>query len=311
MTGTGCLVLGGGGLIGSYLVPKLVQSGRRVTVLGRSATPRHLLPKGVTYISGDFGDHDLINPLLDTHNEIIHLAYASVPNISFDDPLADLLQNLLPAVQLFIEVAARGGKLVLVSSGGTVYGEAVSLPISENHPTHPISPYGVTKLTLEKYAHLYSVTHGLDVITVRPANAYGEGQRPFLGQGFIATAMAFAMQGEPVKIFNKQGAVRDYVYVGDIAEGILAAVDRGRSGETYNIGSGVGRSNRNVLDDMATMMQEIGCAIRIEYAPERVFDVNANVLDSSKLQHHTGWAPQMSFDEGLLQMREWLRSSHV
>jgi UDP-glucose 4-epimerase len=164
---------------------------------------------------------------------------------------------------------------------------------------------------LEKYARLYSVNHGLQVIIVRPANAYGEGQQPFMGQGFIATAMAFAMQGEPVKIFNKQGAVRDYVYVGDIAEGILAAVDRGRSGETYNIGSGVGRSNQNMLDEMATLMREIGCAIRIEYVPERVFDVKANVLDSSKLQQHTGWAPQMSFDEGLLQMREWLRSSHV
>jgi UDP-glucose 4-epimerase len=76
------------------------------------------LPKGVTYISGDFGDHDLINPLLDTHNEIIHLAYASLPSISFDDPLADLVQNLLPAVQLFIEVAAGGGKVGVGFLGG-------------------------------------------------------------------------------------------------------------------------------------------------------------------------------------------------
>ena len=118
MMGTGCLVIGGGGLIGAHLVPKLMQSGRRVTVLGRGAIPAHLLPKGVTYISGDFGDHDLINPLLDTHNEIFHLAYASLPSISFDDPLADLVQNLLPAVQLFIEVAAGGGKVGVGFLGG-------------------------------------------------------------------------------------------------------------------------------------------------------------------------------------------------
>jgi len=309
MMGTGCLVIGGGGLIGAHLVPKLMQSGRRITVLGRGAIPAHLLPKGVTYISGDFGNHNLIKQLLDDHNEIIHLAYATVPNSSFDNPLADLLQNLPPTVQLFSEVAARGGRLVLVSSGGTVYGEAVSLPISENHPTQPISPYGVTKLTLEKYASLYSVTHGLQVITVRPANAYGEGQRPFLGQGFIATAMASAMQGKSVKIFGEQGTVRDYAYVSDLAEGILAVLDRGRAGETYNIGSGVGRSNRDVLDEIATLMKEIGCAIRIEYEPERVFDVKTNVLDSSKLQQHTGWAQQISFDEGLLHTREWLRGS--
>ena len=117
MMRTGCLVIGGGGLIGAHLVPKLMQSGRRVTVLGRGAIPAHLLPKGVTYISGDFGNHNLIKPLLDAHNEIIHLAYATVPNTSFDNPLEDLLQNLPPTVQLFSEVAARGGRLVLVSSG--------------------------------------------------------------------------------------------------------------------------------------------------------------------------------------------------
>lgn len=301
------MVVGGGGLVGSHLVPKLVKSGRKVTVVGRSAAPFHPLPEAVTYVSGDFGDHGFIQPLLDSHNEIIQLAYATVPNTSFDNPLADLLENLPPTVQLFSEVAARGGRLVLVSSGGTVYGEAVSLPILESHPTQPISPYGVTKLTLEKYARLYSVTHGLKVITLRPANAYGEGQRPFVGQGFISTAMASAMQGKPVKIFGEQGAVRDYLYAGDLAGGIMAALDRGQDGETYNLGSGVGRSNREVLDEMATLMQEIGGDIRIDYAPERVFDVKANVLDSSKLRQHTGWVPEIGFDEGLLRTREWLR----
>lgn len=306
MTGTGCLVIGGGGLIGAHLVPKLVQSGRRVTVLGRGATPVHLLPKGVSYISGDFGNHVLIKSLLDVHNEVIHLAYATVPNTSFDNPLADLLQNLPPTVQLFSEVAARGGRLVLVSSGGTVYGEALSLPISENHPTRPISPYGVTKLTLEKYARLYSVTHGLQVVCVRPANAFGEGQRPFVGQGFIATAMASAMQGKPITIFGRQGVVRDYLYVGDIAAGVCSMLERGTPGEIYNVGSGVGRSNLEVVEAMAPMMREMGYAIRIDYAPERVFDVQANVLDSSKLRQHTGWELQLGFEEGLLRTRDWL-----
>jgi len=306
MTGTGCLVIGGGGLIGAHLVPKLVQSGRRVTVLGRGAIPAHLLPKGVTYISGDFGNHDLIKPLLDAHNEIIHLAYATVPNTSFDNPLADLLQNLPPTVQLFSEVAARGGRLVLVSSGGTVYGEATSLPISENHPTRPISPYGVTKLTLEKYARLYSVTHGLQVVCVRPANAFGEGQRPFVGQGFIATAMASAMQGKPITIFGRQGVLRDYLYVSDVAAGVCSALGRGTPGEIYNVGSGVGRSNSEVVEAMTPLVRDMGYAIRIEYAPERVFDVQANVLDSSKLRQHTGWEPQLGFEEGLLRTRDWL-----
>ncbi len=306
MSKGGCLVIGGGGLIGAHLVPKLLATGRRVTVVGRGAAPLHDLPKEAAYISGDFGNLGLIQALLDRHEEVIHLAYATVPNTSFDNPLADLLQNLPPTVQLFSEVATRSGKLVLVSSGGTVYGEAISLPIAENHPTQPISPYGVTKLTLEKYAHLYAVTHGLQVVCVRPANAYGEGQRPFAGQGFIATAMASVMQGKPITLFGRQGVVRDYIFVSDLAEGILKALEQGMPREIYNVGSGVGRSSREVIEAMTPVMQEIGCAIRIDYAPERVFDVQANVVDSSKFRQHTGWVPQVSFEEGLLRTRDWL-----
>ena len=135
---TKTLVIGGGGYVGMHLIASLLSSGRRVTVLGRSKVPNNSLPIDVNYCIGDFGEIGLIGKLLDEHQEVVHLAYATVPNTSFDNPLADLLQNLPPTVQLFSEVAQRGGRLVLVSSGGTVYGEADRLPITENHPTNPI-----------------------------------------------------------------------------------------------------------------------------------------------------------------------------
>lgn len=279
--------------------------------MGRSAVPGHGLSAGATYVSGNFGNIDLIRSLLENHDEVIHLAYATVPNTSFDNPLGDLLENLPSTVQLFAEVAAKGRRLVLVSSGGTVYGEARSLPIREDHPTLPISPYGVTKLTLEKYAHLYSVTHGLNVVCVRPSNAFGEGQSPFSGQGFVATAMASAMRGQGVRIFGPQGSVRDYIHVADLAEGIVSALEHGTAGETYNLGTGVGRSNLDVLEAITPLMKEIGCAVHAIHEPARVFDVNANVLDCSWLRGHTGWTPNVSFEEGLLRMREWLRSCVV
>jgi UDP-glucose 4-epimerase len=311
MSKGGCLVIGGGGFVGAQLVTQLLATGRRVSVVGRRAAPLSALPQQARYFAGDFGDLELIRRLLETHEEVIHLAYATVPNTSFANPLADLLQNLPPTVQLFTEMAARGRKLLLVSSGGTVYGEAISLPITESHPTQPISPYGVTKLTLEKYAYLYSVTHGLHVVCVRPANAYGEGQRPFVGQGFIATAMAAAMQGKPITIFGRHGVVRDYIHVSDLAAGLVRALEKGTSGEIYNVGSGVGRSNLEVLEAMAPLLREQGHALQIEYAPERVFDVQANVLDSSKLRQQTSWQPQISFEEGLLRARDWLGESIV
>lgn len=301
------LIIGGGGYIGSHLIASLLATGRYVTVMGRSNVPRYPLPENVDYCIGDFAERDLIDSLVDDHQEIIHLAYATVPNTSFDNPLADLLQNLPPTVHLFSKVAQRGGKLILVSSGGTVYGKADSFPIPENHPSQPISPYGVTKLTLEKYAHLYAVTHGLQVICVRPGNAYGVGQRPYIGQGFISTAMASMMNDEPIKIFGERGTIRDYVYVTDLAAGIVSALVSGHLSETYNIGSGVGRSNMDVIEAISPLLSKTGSEMRTEYLPERVFDVHANILDSTKLNLHTGWTPKIEFQEGLLKTRDWLR----
>jgi UDP-glucose 4-epimerase len=302
------LVIGGAGYIGTHLVHQLVDHGRRVTVLGRRTIPANRMPQGVAYVSGDFGQLDLIRGLLDRHSEVILLAYATVPNTSFENPLADLLQNLPPTVQLFPEVAARGVKLLLVSSGGTVYGEAVRLPIDEHHPTKPISPYGVTKLTLENYAQLYAKTHGLQFVCLRPANAYGVGQRPFVGQGFISTAMASAMRGESIKVFGPVGTVRDYLHVSDLANGIVSALERGRPMETYNLGSGVAHSNADVIQAISSLMRTFGVEVRVEHLPERAFDVKANVLDSTKLLSDTGWKPEVEFDQGLHLTCEWLKS---
>ena len=302
------LVIGGSGYIGGHLVPQLIATGRNVTVLGRGKMPRYELPKNAIYISGDFAKVEFITRLLDTHQEVVHLAYATVPNTSFDNPLADLLQNLPGTVQLFSEAADRGVKLVLVSSGGTVYGEANELPILETHHTKPISPYGITKLTLENYAYLYAATHGLKFVCVRPANAYGVGQIPFIGQGFISTAMASVIKGLPIKIFGKNGTVRDYLYVSDLASGIVSAMEHGQLSETYNLGSGVGLSNLAVINKFSPLMHENGYVIVVENLPERAFDVKLNVLGSTKIHEHTGWLPQVDFDYGLRCTFKWLRT---
>lgn len=301
------LVIGGAGYIGSYLVHQLLATGRNVTVLGRSIAPRYVLPAEAVYVAGDFAQADLLTRLLKAHQEVIHLAYATVPNTSFENPLADLLQNLPPTIQLFAKAAKQGVKLILVSSGGTVYGEAVELPMREVHPTKPISPYGVTKLTLENYAYLYAATHGLKFVSVRPANAYGVGQRPFAGQGFIATAMASMLKELPIKIYGQYGTIRDYLYVSDLASGIVSALEQGHLTETYNLSSGIGLSNLDVVKECTSVLSNAVKAVMIENLPARAFDVKVNVLDSSKLRLHTGWRPQVSFDEGLRQTHDWLR----
>ena len=292
----------------SYIVPQLISSGRQVTVLGRSKISPYGLPIGTDYVSGDYAEQGLISDLLDKHQEVIHLAYASTANNVPANILVDLLQNLSPTVQLFYEAAIKNVKLVLVSSGSAVYGEANELPICEAHPTKPISAYGVTKLTIENYAHLYAATKGLKFVCVRPANIYGAGQLPFVGQGFIATAIASAMRSIPINIFGPFGTIRDYLYVSDLASGIVSALIHGQLFETYNLGSGIGLSNLDVIEVLKPLMVEYGCEVQLEYLPEQVSDVKANVLNPSKLKAHTGWERKIEFVDGMRRTCEWLKA---
>jgi UDP-glucose 4-epimerase len=114
-----------------------------------------------------------------------------------------------------------------------------------------------------------------------------------------------------VRIFGENGTVRDYLYVTDLAAGIVAALERGKQSETYNIGSGLGLSNRDVIDSFTPLFHEAGKTIQVETLPERLFDVKANVLDSNRLQRDTGWKPRVGFSEGLQMTFEWIKNSYA
>lgn len=300
-------VIGGAGFIGRAVVDELLRRGdREVVVVGREDEAPHL-PARVRYVQHppDTSD-ELFAHTLSTVNEVIDLAYATVPGTSFQNPVKDILVNVPEAVRLF-EQAARQPlrKFVWVSSGGTVYGPTSAAPIAETHPTNPISPYGITKLAIEKYARMYYHMSQLPIVCVRPANAFGEGQRVYAGQGFIGTAIASLLDGQPLSLFGHQGTVRDYLHVRDMARGIVAALYDGQPGEVYNLGSGQGYSNRQVLDLLEELATTEGISLKLQVLPERPFDVKYNVLDSSKLTAHTGWQPSDSFEQSLKQTWNW------
>jgi UDP-glucose 4-epimerase len=231
-------LIGGGGFIGRHVAQVLAAANQPVVVLGRRPTAPEGLPASVEYKSFDYGDRAALAALLPQCQAVIDLAYATTPQTSFADPVADLVGNVLPGVGLLEAVRESGwqGRLVLVSSGGAVYGVAPPLPLREDSPTAPVSPYGITKLALERYADMYHRLHDLNTVVVRPANAYGLSQRAFTGQGFIATAMGCIAERRAVTVFGKNGMLRDYVHVHDVATGIVAALMRGNAGEIYNIG---------------------------------------------------------------------------
>ena len=304
-----CCVIGGGGFIGGHVVEKLILRQRRVTIIDTNPTPSRPVPDGVNYVIGDYGEKSFLKRTLHDVDEIIHLAYSTVPKTSFEDPLGDISENL-PATVTLLEAASSIGveKFILMSSGGTVYGKVDKVPISEDHPTNPISPYGITKLATEKYAIMFSELKGLAVICVRPGNAYGEGQKPFVGQGFVSTAIASILKAREVTIFGEAGTVRDYIHVSDIADGIIAVLEHGKVNSCYNIGTGVGRSNKDILAAIAPFAEAAGLKLRVKTLPARPFDVPANVLDSRKLTTETGWKPTVSFEEGIKRTWNWFCS---
>lgn len=299
-------VIGGTGFIGSRVVKGLLASGRQVSVIGRSPLPSRPLPARVDYRSGDLGNRDFLAEALRGVDEVIDLAYTTVPKTSFDHPVDDILGNL-PAAVTLLQVAGELAlkRVIVVSSGGVVYGNAVHLPITEDHPTNPISPYGITKLAVEKYALMYWNASALPVVCVRPGNAYGEGQRPFIGQGFVATAIASILKGGEVSIYGENGTIRDYIHVDDVASGIIAALKHGVPGSCYNVGTGVGRSNRDVLDVLFSLARARGLNPHLRILPPRQFDVAANVLSSVKLLADAGWQAGIGFEEGIERTWDW------
>jgi UDP-glucose 4-epimerase len=281
------------------LVAELLSTCRDVVIFDRAIPGKTI--SGVQYVAGDCGNIDHLAKAIEGCQEIVYLVYATQPKTSFEDPLLDLQANVPVAVDLLQHLVGSSSlqRFVFVSSGGTVYGPVEHCPISENAENHPISPYGITKLTIEKYAMMYWRVHGVPVQIVRPGNPYGPGQRPFSGQGFIATAIGSVLQGRQVPIFGGGKTVRDYLYIDDLAKGIVSVMDKGRVGEIYNIGSGVGLSNMQVLECLRRVAERRGYAFALENFPARGFDVPENVLDIKKLSSQTGWLPAITFTDGL------------
>ncbi len=297
------LIVGGAGFIGSRVSNLLAEAGREVVALGRRPEALYRLSDKVKYIAGDYKDRALLRELLAGAEELIDLAYATVPKTSYDDPVYDIRFNLPPGVGLIQEaLTAKLKRIVFVSSGGTVYGVAQSLPIREDHPTNPISPYGITKLTLEKYLLMFVALTGLPAVVVRPGNAYGEHQPAFRGQGFVATAMKSILSKRTVEVFGAKGTIRDYIHVEDVARGVIAALDFGRPGDIFNIGSGIGLNNMDVLQVIRPLAESQGYSVQVSIKPERKFDVPANVLDSTKLMEISSWRPGIDFDRGIRRM---------
>jgi UDP-glucose 4-epimerase len=302
--------MGGLGFIGSHLSRLLLRSGHNVRIFDRLHGSRNLIADIETEVDVQEGDAEKPGDVLRSMKDIdvaVDLIHTTVPGASMDNSSYDISSNVVAHAKWLSRIGETELKrIIYVSSGGTVYGIPRTNPISEDHPTDPVSSYGITKLCIEKYVSMYSVMNNVEYRICRPANVYGEWQHLNLGQGAVGVFLKQCIECQPIEIWGDGTIQRDYVYVADLARAISSLIDhRGRS-KIFNISSGIGLS----LNEMIEIIRDkMGMPANVNYLPGRVFDVPVNVLDSSRLTNETGWVPQVDIVEGMQRVYTQLKST--
>jgi UDP-glucose 4-epimerase len=299
-----CLILGGAGFLGQNIALSLANNGCFVKIFDRDcailAAQNH--PRIACY-NGLFEDIEQSTRIFDDVDIIWHLISTTVPGVADKDPIYDVATNVLPTLKLLqLAVKNRIKKVMFFSSGGTVYGIPNHVPISESHCTDPVSAYGIHKLTIEKYLHLFHQGYGLDYNIFRVSNPYGRGSRNRLGQGVIPAFYRKIIDNEPVEIWGDGKTVRDYIYIDDLVSAVLLAMNYSGEHKIFNIGSGIGHNLFEVLDYISSAVNK---DYRVNFTPNRGCDVPVNVLDISRIREATGWQPCTSLQEGI---KQWVSS---
>jgi len=292
--------LGGKGFIGSHLIDALLREGLAVKAFDRANIPPlndAATAARVQWIDGDFTSDANVGAALVDSDVVYHLVSTTLPQSSNADPVFDVETNVAGTIRMLNHAVRHGvKKVVFISSGGTVYGIPRHVPIGEDHPTNPISSYGITKLAIEKYLHLYRTLHGLDYTVLRLSNPFGERQRIQASQGAVAVFMGKVLRGETIEIWGDGSVVRDYIYIGDVAKAMVAAGTYGGDEHTFNIGSGAGQSLNDILDGIE---QVTGRKANRRYTAARAFDVPVSVLAIDRAKAALNWSPATPFLEGL------------
>jgi UDP-glucose 4-epimerase len=308
-----CVVLGGLGFIGWHLIDALLAAGYAVRCFDRPnvvpvAEQRRPSPQ-FELLEGDMLSEADIKLALAGCDVCFHLISTTLPSSSNADPVFDVESNLVGTLRM-LEHAVRAGikKVIYVSSGGTVYGVPVKIPLSETHPADPICSYGIAKLAIEKYLALFQRLHGLEYVVLRISNPFGEYQRVEASQGAVAVFLYKALINETIEIWGDGSVVRDFIYISDVTRALLKAMDYDGEQRLFNIGSGEGRSLNDVLSAIEILINR---SVPRMYKPARGFDVPANVLDINRAKQFLSWTPQISLEQGLSAFYKRISETHT
>lgn len=297
------LVIGGGGFIGRHLCLGLCKSGWDVYVADIASLQRDFLGsdnavKGTFCL--DLTQVEDFAPYLEGIDVVFYLASTTLPQTSNEEPVFDVVSNLVPVIR-FLESARnfRSLRVIYASSGGTIYGPTSDCPISEEHPNRPVCSYGIVKLAVEKYFHLYRQLHGVDSYVLRLANPYGVGQNGNRPQGAIGVFLSRILSGQPISLWGDGSVVRDYIHIRDVVSAFLSTAEYRGQEWLFNIGSGGGTSLNELLDIILTVS---GRDVDITRHPSRHFDVPVNVLNIGRAKSQLGWRPCIQLNDGIRQV---------
>jgi UDP-glucose 4-epimerase len=289
------VVTGGAGFIGSNLVDTLLARGDEVTVIDNFASgKRETLNRDATLM-----EHDIREPFSVDADVVFHLAAQADVQTSMKRPEYDAAVNVVGTVNVL--QAAGAAQVVFASSGGAGYGECPE-PATEDSPFLPLSAYGIAKKCGEEYLEGWNRIHGTTHVSLRFANVYGERQDSGLEGGVVAIFLERMSRAEKTVVFGDGEQSRDFVYVGDIVDAMLATV--GRSGGPYNIGSGIATS---VNELHAACRRVAGVDDLPEHREARLGDVIRSVLDPSRAERELGWRARVSLDDGLARTWAWTK----
>ncbi|MDH4258202.1 MAG: NAD-dependent epimerase/dehydratase family protein [Candidatus Aminicenantes bacterium] len=308
-----CLVTGAAGFIASHLCRKLLIKGHKVLGIDSFTDyyPRWIKEKNLDTLTGsenfefiekDLTEMDLKSALRDADYVFHHAAQAGV-RASWGDHFSVYSKNNIEATQKLLE-ASKDTRLTrfIFASSSSVYGSCPELPMSETSPLHPFSPYGVTKLAAEHLCLLYHKNYGVPCVCLRFFTVYGPGQRPDMAFHKFFKAI---VEDKEIPVYGEGGQTRDFTYIDDVIEANLASLEKGKTGEVYNIGGG----NRKKLKDLFPVFEEI-CQkkIKVKKHEKQPGDVPHTFARIEKARKDLGFSPQTQLQEGLKEEWRWVQS---
>jgi UDP-glucose 4-epimerase len=301
------LVTGGAGFIGSQIADYFIADGHDVCIIDNLSTgnEKNINPKARFY-KKSINDADVINLFEKEKFDVVnhHAAQIDVRK-SVNDPIFDANVNILGTINLLQNCIKTGvKKFMFASTGGAIYGEQEYFPADENHPTKPVSPYGITKLTVEKYLFFYKNEYGLNYTILRYANVYGPRQNPLGEAGVVSIFVNRLLKNENPVINGHGKQTRDYVFVQDVVKANALNLNDNAS-DIYNVGTGIETS----VNEIFSKLNEISGGIAEEkHGPAAKGEQLRSVITSDKLFKKFNWKPSVKIDTGLKITYDYFKS---